>query len=58
MLNVVPSSSLYRSIGGIFLFLSSGGGGGQNGGGAAAVAVAFTAVAGIAVFAAIAYTRR
>lgn len=59
MLNSVPSSSLYSSIGGFFLFLSGGGGGGgQNGGGGAAVAVAFTAVAGLAVFAAIAYTRR
>lgn len=58
MLNSVPSSSLYSSIGGFFLFLSGGGGGGgQNGGGGAAVAVAFTAVAGLAVFAAIAYTR-
>lgn len=55
MLNSVSSSSLYSNIGGLFLFLS-GGAGGQHGSGAT-VAVAFTAVAGLAVFAAIVYTR-
>ncbi|KAL2921741.1 GTPase-activating protein gyp7 [Bienertia sinuspersici] len=56
MLNSVPSSSLYSSIGGLFLFLS-GGSGAQNGG-ATALAAAVTAVAGIAVVAAVVYTRR
>lgn len=54
MLNSVPSS-LYSNIGGLFLFLS--GGATQNGGGSA-VAVAITAVAGLAVVAAVVYTRR
>ena len=55
MLNSVPSSGVYGNIVGLFLF-SGGGAGGQHGG--TAVAVAITAVAGLAFVAAIVYTRR
>ncbi|KAJ8446445.1 hypothetical protein Cgig2_019338 [Carnegiea gigantea] len=54
MLNSVPSSGVYGNIVGLFLF-SGGGAGGQHGG--TAVAVAITAVAGLAFVAAIVYTR-
>ena len=57
MLNSVPSS-LYSNIGGLFLFLSGGATAGAQNGGGSAVAVAITAVAGLAVVAAVVYTRR
>ncbi|XP_057546037.1 rab GTPase-activating protein 22-like [Amaranthus tricolor] len=56
MLNSVPSS-LYSNIGGLFLFLSGGATAGAQNGGGSAVAVAITAVAGLAVVAAVVYTR-
>ncbi|XP_074319904.1 rab GTPase-activating protein 22-like isoform X2 [Silene latifolia] len=50
------SSSLYSSIGGVLL-LFNGGGVGRDGGAGGGVAVAVTAVAGLALVAAIVYTR-